>query len=187
MTHTKPVFLIGLFIVLFTGVTNIGIIALDDYYFVTQRIIPAQFANLSSIVSNAFWSPLLPLVLAGVGKAALALGIESPSNQLRFILFFLGLFTYGVHATFGPRHFSDERKRQIALFLIAFYFLCPLFFTRPMIESAASVFLMLSSYWACDYWKSQRLRALCLSVIALSIASMIRFQAGVCADRKSVV
>lgn len=171
----------GLCLVLATALSNLGIIALDDYDFVISQIIPAQKIDFQKIqASFDIRSPVHPIVLGSLSRAALAFGVSDPSNQLRFVLFCLALIGFTLHAFGGLLHFEGSKERKIFLSLLGFYFLSPLFLSRPMIESTAAPFITLSSGLACRYLKSKRKADLIGSILFLTLASLFRFQAGVC-------
>jgi len=164
-------FWLGLPVILATALGNIGIIALDDYTSLISTVIPVQNHTVSEILQNTgIRSPVPNLVLLAMGHVALGLGIDEPTSQLRFILFFVGLFSYLVHALLGALLFRQGNSRgdikpTIATFFMAFYFAAPLFFTRPMIESLSAPYLFLSLYFACKYWRDPKLFSICLDLL----------------------
>ena len=184
-------FLGGLLMYLATAVVNIGFIALDDYESGIAPVVPAQAQNPAEFIRGSdFRSPIPTLTLLGISKVAYFLGVEDPANQYRVVLAVLALFSFGMNAWFGAKHFRLAQPREnlyqaVVLFLVGFYFLCPLFMTRPMIEALAAPFLTASSYFACAYFKekeniAKRLGQLLGALFFLTLASLYRFQAGVC-------
>jgi hypothetical protein len=176
-------FLGGLALCLLTAVVNIGIIALDDYEFVISQIIPAQTSDFLRIASSfSVRSPIHPLILAAIARVSYWLGLHNPTDQLRFVLFCIGLFTFSMHSIYAVGHFDkgDGWKRETILFLLGFFFICPLFFTRPLIETLSSPFLTLSSCYACWYWRSSKRTDLALALLGVVVASLFRFQTGIC-------
>lgn len=173
----------GLLTYLCTAWFNIGIIASDDYEFGIARIVPAQnWTALSIIHASGIRSPIPNLVLFAFTKTAFFLGFKDPVTQLRFALLFVGLFSYLVYSTFSFAYFrEDENKSSVALFLLSFYFLAPMIFTRPLIENLSAPFLFISCWAACEYFKKPQLKHLFISVATLTLACTFRFQAISCA------
>jgi Alg9-like mannosyltransferase family len=173
---------LGLLFYLATALSNIGIVAIDDYACMISKIIPAQSHTVHQVIAERdIRSPFAPLVLLGLTKTALNLGIDSPANQLRFVLVLLGIFSFVTFSFTGSSFFEGEKgKREWLLFLCGFYFLCPLFLTRPLIESLSAPFLLLSCGSASAYWKNERRKDLVLALIYVAIAAMFRFQSGIC-------
>ena len=186
MTIRKILFFLGLSIYLATALRNIGFIALDDYSELIDVVIPAGRSSFRTIIENSgVRSPLPGLLVAAVGRMAPALGIAQPVHQLRFLLVFFGALAFCLHGVFAYKHFrlvpeQTDQAACTALFLVSFYFLCPLFLTRLMFESLSAPFLTVSSYFACRYYQNRRLRCLLWSCLFLAVASVFRFQLGVC-------
>jgi hypothetical protein len=176
----------GLFLVVTTGLVNIGIIAVDDYADIISNIIPAGRNSVPQLVSAADFRSAIPTIsLSGVADIGKYLGITEPANQLRFVLAFLGLFSLCIQLFFGMKLFRlawgpNDARETIAAFLLSFYFVCPLFFTRPMIESLGAPFLTVSAYFATVLYKRNTVASCILSVVFLVLSSLFRFQAGVC-------
>lgn len=172
----------GLALYLSTAWFNVGIIATDDYEFGIARIVPAQnWTALSIIKASGIRSPIPNLALFAFTKTALSLGITEPVTQLKFALIFVALFSYITYTFLAFLFFPKEgTKSRTALFLLSFYFICPMAFTRPLIENLAAPFLFISCWAACEYFDSSKGKYLLLSVAALTLSSMFRFQVGVC-------
>jgi hypothetical protein len=184
MKPLRLLWLLGLLMYVVTAYVNIGIVAMDDYEFGVAEVVPAQNQHNADIIAHAgFRSPVSSLVLVSVSRLALKLGFTDPLAQYRFVLLSVGIFAYCMLTFFARRHFQLEGstgKETIALFLIGFFWLSPFFFSRPMIESLSAPFVTASAYFACEYWMKGNRRTLVLSVFALMIAAMFRFQVGVC-------
>ncbi|NBX68882.1 MAG: hypothetical protein EBR01_07970 [Proteobacteria bacterium] len=173
----------GLAFYLLTAWFNVGIIASDDYEFGIARIVPAQnWTALEIINISGIRSPIPNLVLYAFTKLAYCLGIVDPVTQLRVALLFVGFFSYSVYSILCFLFFrQDKGKSTVAIFLLSFYFLAPMIFTRPLIENLSAPFLLVSCWAACEYFKTIKIGDLLLSLIALSFACMFRFQVSVCA------
>jgi hypothetical protein len=184
MKPLRMLWFLGLLMYVVTAYVNIGIVAMDDYEFGVARVVPAQNQHNADIIANAgFRSPVPSLVLVSVSRVALKVGLDDPLSQYRFVLVSVGIFAYCMLTFFARKHFQlagNPRKETIALFLVGFYWLSPFFFSRPMIESLSAPFVTASAYFACEYWMRGKRSALILSVFALMVASMFRFQVGVC-------
>ncbi len=166
------------------AILNSGIIALDDYSCIISRIIPAQNIQYSNLIANSgIRHPLATLLLAFFSKLILGLGIKSPLNQLRVVMGSIGAFNIFIFSYFGTQFFKGSQISKIkewTLMFMGFYFLNPLFLTRPMIETLSSPFLFLSCFYACRYWMENKRYNLVLAIMWGTLSSMIRFQTGVC-------
>lgn len=185
--NLRVLFVLGLLMYLVTAAFNIGFIAVDDYESGIAPVIPAQRQVVADIIKGSdFRSPIPSLTLLGISRLAYRLGIENPTIQFRVVLVVLALIAFLFHATFAMGHFRVAHPGQriyegLALFFIGFYFLCPLFLTRPLIEAMSAPFLTASSYYACAYFAAPRRGPLLAAVFFLALASVFRFQAGICA------
>ncbi len=178
--------MLGLCFVVATAMVNIGIIGLDEYAEVIARVIPAGVQTPQDLIKHAsIRSPIPTLCLSVVTRLAKGIGFSDPANQLRFLLVTLGIFSFvavslsavGLLRFYYPK---ESRIEKLALFLLSFYFLSPLFLTRPMFESLAVPYLTLSVYFACRYFKYPSPKWLISSLGLLTLGSLFRFQVGVC-------
>lgn len=176
----------GLILYWATALTNIGIIALDDYAFGIAKIIPAQKITFTEIIGErGIRLPFQTLILAYLSKFALSLGITDPSSQLKFVLLVVGTIVYLMHAYYGTKllEFSKNSAKNtkfLFLFFLGFYFVAPLLFTRPLIENLAGPFLTASAYYAVEFWNKRTTRSLFFGLFTVMIASLFRYQTGVC-------
>ncbi len=183
---TRKLFVAGLCLIVATGMVNIGIIGLDDYPEMIGRIIPAGVESASDLINHAsIRSPIPTLYVSVLTRLASSLGLSDPGNQLRFALVMLGIFSWCTVAftAVGIYRLTSSKGtlvEKVSLFLVGFYFISPLFLTRPMFESLAIPYLTLSAYWATRYWFRQNTGSLCFAVVLLAIAALFRFQAAVC-------
>lgn len=174
--------LLALVLFALTGFWNIGIIALDDYAQIIAWMVPAQDINLDELIATSgFRSPLPPLMLVAVTKALHSMGVQSPILQLRIVLMFLGMLNVAVGIFAARRLFAGREKLALlAALLWSFYFVMPLFLTRPMIESLCTPYLVLSALFATFYYRTGRVADIGWATFFLVVASLFRFQAGVC-------
>jgi hypothetical protein len=169
-----------------TALTNQGIVAIDDYATVTRRFLPAQDHTVSGIISAAkFRSPLPVLEHFALARVALSLGQVHPLSQLRFDLLVLSLLAFGLMAWAGHTLFAgyaepDRRQhRTVFALLLGFYFLAPVAFTRPMIESLAAPWVLVAAAAGSVYFREGGRGWLAAAVVAITIAAMMRPQTGV--------
>ncbi len=124
-------------------------------------------------------------MLANLSKLALSLGITDPSSQLKFVLLVVGTLVYLMHALYGLKLLefsksSSQNTKVLFLFFLGFYFVTPLLFTRPLIENLAGPFLTASAYFAVEFWNKKTARSLFFGMLSVMIASLFRYQTGVC-------
>lgn len=179
----RSLFCFGLALYLICPWINPGFVALDDYTSLTEFFIPAQQASVTQIIANSeIRSPVPRLLLFGASKTLLHLGIQDPFLQYQGVLTALALIAFLCFAFAVTRLYSaDKPEFRWALFLIGFFYLCPFFFSRAMIESLSAPFLTLSATFAVLYKREEKLLPLFLSLLFLSIAATMRFQTGICA------
>jgi len=178
----------GLCVYLITAIFNVGIVAIDDYFQVMARVVPAGAYTPTQVVAGTgVYNPIPVLMHLGVVRLASMLGILHPYNQLRFDQAFLALFSfltmwYSGKSCFAP-YAERERGRQQLIFtgLLGFYFAAPLFLTRPMVESLVAPFLLLGAALACRYWTSPARWSLVLATFVFAAGATLRPQAGIVA------
>jgi hypothetical protein len=183
--HIWTISTLGFLLYLAAALTNIGIIATDDYEFGIARIVPAQNWTFESVIeASGIRSPFPNLVLFVFTSFAYKLGVLDPVLQLKFALTFIAILCFSLHCFFGYRLFADQGEKEkggLFVFLMSFFFVCPLLYTRPLIETLSSPFVTVSAYFAFRYWRGNRQIELTLSLLALMLAAMFRYQTGVCA------
>lgn len=173
----------GLLLTVLTGFFNLGIISIDDYNNGFAIMVPAQSAPGWRELATTGIHPYLPkLVLCGLAQFFWKLGVENPLWQLRLCLALLGVAVFGSQFAATRRFFRTAPllHASIALFLIGFYFALPLFSTRPMIETLCMPFLTWSAVFASEYHRRGLLKHLYAAMGLLALASLMRFQAGIC-------
>ena len=183
---TPNILIFGVLLYLVVIALNDGFMALDEYWVGITRYIPAQTSSLQTLVAaDDVKSPLQLLPMHAVAQGALALSIESPYLQYRFVILVLGLFCTGL-LFFGFVRFAKARKFSQAetnflLLMLIFYFGAPFALTRPMFESLAAPFLTLAAVFAIKYDQDERLSDLLCGVVFGSVAFVLRQQLGFCA------
>jgi hypothetical protein len=172
---------IGALLVCGTALFNPGIIAIDDYNHGFAVMIPAQQPIAWGDLFSGIHPWLPKVVLRQLAQLPYRLGMLNPFGQLSVALLILGVLVYGMLVRSARRLFPTEGLEQrIALFLVAFYFALPLFSTRPMIETLCLPFLTLSGVLAAEYARHGRRAWMVASLVLLTVASLMRFQAGIC-------
>lgn len=181
MNGLKWLWVLGLGLVLAVGFFNQGIIALDDYSEGFARFIPAQNITFTQNLESAgIRLPFQSVFLLSLSKLALYSGLTHPLNQVRFVLMFLGALVFSIQTYCAIHFFKGPTKRFLALFFSSFYFLLPLLYTRPLIENMSGAFVTLSAFFAFSFYQTGKSRWVLASVFSLAIASLFRFQTGVC-------
>ncbi len=177
----------GLLFIWATALTNIGVFAIDDYWSGVVTYLPASQHSTKGIIEAAgIRNPFSNLFLFAVARLGGMVGFTQPLAQYRFLLFILGTFSFSVFQTsirllFPPKEPGNDKPRLIAQLLFAFYFFMPFVFSRSMIESICSPWLLASGVAAQFYFDRRRFVYLAAAVFFITIASMFRVQAGLCA------
>lgn len=178
---TKWIGIVGLALTVATGFFNHGIIALDDYSEGFSKFVPAQKISFSeNLASAGIRLPFQSIALLALSKTALWLGMSSPTQQIQFVLIFVGIFTYLIQFFCVKQIFGNREDNGLALGLVSFYFILPLIYSRPLIENLSSSWIMLSALFAFRYFEQKSLSAIFFSVLFISLAALFRFQSGVC-------
>jgi len=177
----QGIWIAGFIWVLAVGFFNQGIIALDDYSEGFARFIPAQNLTFQqNLDTTGIRLPFQSIFLLALSKLALFLGLASPTHQARFVLMVLGAIVFTIQTFCAVRFFEDRNKKLLALLLSSFYFLLPLLYTRPLIENMSGAFVTLAAFFLFSFHKTSKARWIWASVMSLSLASLFRFQTGVC-------
>ena len=169
---------------------NPGFFAVDDFALMKYSV-PAQHATHLDDLAGGFLSATNPIrspvpeaVVGILSRQAYHLGLTDPMDQIRFIYGFLGIFSL-VNILLGYRIMVAAGHRRMALFvatLFSFHFLFPYFSTRTLIEFMAVPFFLASLLFLIRFDRKKGDGGnldLFLAVGFLSLASVLRFQAGV--------
>ncbi len=176
MAFTAIVYLLVLFI-------NDGFMASDEYWTAMTRYLPAQTSTLKNLVhDDDVKSPLQILPMHAMAQLAHKMGIGSAYWQYRFVIFSLGIINLAL-LLWAVNIFSlvrpDEKKFYWLLF--AFYFAAPFVLTRPMFEALAAPWLAIAVAYGTRYDHNENLNDLLWGTFAVSMAFVLRQQAGLCA------
>jgi hypothetical protein len=176
----------GLAVYLTTAIVNIGIVAIDDYWEVMAKVLPAAAHTPQEVISVAgIRNPVPNLLHLGIVTLASKLGIDHPYHQLQFDQALFALFSFltmwyaGISCFASYAEPERGRHRLGWTALLGFYFAAPMFLTRPMMESLAAPFLMLGAALACRYWRGPAWWPLVLATFAFAAAATLRPQSGI--------
>lgn len=177
-------FLLGLALALRLAMAwgNYGFVAMDDYEEMLRLAVPAQqVAGPDYIVETAsIRSPLPKLWVYTLGQAGWALGLDDPVNQIRFIYMALGLLGVGAAWTVWWM-FQRIGRPEWAVHGLAWtglHFLAVYVSTRALIENMSMPFFTMAAALLVVYAYERRRGWLLGSLLALTVASVFRFQAG---------
>jgi hypothetical protein len=180
----KNCFFIALAIYILVVIFNTGFIATDEYWDGVIRYVPAQRANVQSLIhEDDVKSPLQILPMHWASQAAYKLGIESPFQQYHFVIVFWGLVGFLLSAWAARLLFrrDEELLYKISLLLLAFHFGAPGLLTRPMFEALAAPWIALACAFAVLYDRDLKMKPLLAGVFCASMAFTLRQQTGFCA------
>jgi hypothetical protein len=163
--------------------SNYGFVAMDDYLEMLRLAVPAQtVAGPAAVIETAdIRSPLPKLAVYGLGQLGLRLGVDAPVNQVRFIYIVLSLLSFAAVAVVGWMFFRLGRS-DWALHGIAWtglHFLAVYVSTRALIENLSLPFFTVAVVLLVLYATEGRRSWLLLSLLALTFASLARFQVGI--------
>ena len=166
---------------LLVAIFNHGFIAVDDYSSNIEVIVPARNHTFQGIIHESDFRPaFVNVLLASITKSAELMGVVHPKNQLIVLRVLIGLLALLLFWLSMQKVFDKDQDRSIGMFMITCYFLSPLIFTRPLIEGLSAPWLLLSAAFGVQLIQDGRSRTLALSITALAIAAMIRYQSGIC-------
>lgn len=170
-----------LLVYLLTLFLNDGFMGTDEYWTGITRYVPAQTQNVHNILKNDdVKSPSQILPLLATSHLALKLGVRSPYAQYRFVQFVWSFLSIGL-LVFCLFYFIPTHKRALSLVVFTIYFATPFLFTRPMYESLAAPFLLLSALSLKKYLDEKKFLFLFLSVVAICLSFGFRPQTGIAA------
>lgn len=179
--------LAGLALYLIVAITNVGLIAIDDYTLL-RKVLPAAQHTAAEVIARAdYRTPLPTLLHLGLASIASTLGIAHPVAQVRFNQAIVGLTSFVIMFLAGLVSFRRlpalERERHQLVFtgLLGFYCLAAFFFTRPMVEALCAPLLLAGTALACAWYQERRWPLLLWSTAAFAAAAMLRPQVGIAA------
>lgn len=180
---------------------NDGFMGTDEYWNAMVKYLPAQTSTYTDLVEKTdVKSPLQVMPMHVGAQIALHLGVFHPYDQYRFTILFITIINLLVYLfsfqliqsvklwDFGidfklPATISSQQWQELSqkIFLILFTFYCASSFslTRPMFESLAAPWILLSMGLFYKYRSDGLLKYVIGSTIAVSIAFVLRQQAGI--------
>lgn len=165
-----------------TATLNQGFIASDEYWTGINRYIPAQTSSVATMmVDDDVKSPTQLLPMHVLSQAALAMGMSHPFMQYSFVVLIIGFLSTIVLFSGFRRFFLDDLDARLGVVMLGFYFGSALIFTRPMFESMSAPFVVWGALFAVRYDRSKMAKDLVFGAIAMSLAFLVRPQAGICA------
>lgn len=177
-----PVFI---FFYLLVALINDGFMGTDEYWNAMVKYLPAQTSKITELVAaDDVKSPLQVLPMYTGAQLALKLGFFHPYDQYRFTIIFLtsmGILIYllSFHLLSKYKNWKQEDEFITFVGLMTFYFASSFALTRPMFEALASPWILLSCGFYLKYERTEKLSALIASTLAVSMAFVLRQQAGI--------
>lgn len=178
------IFIASLLVRALAALANVGFVAIDDYVYMLKLAFPAQSApSYRAIIDSSWVHPTIPmLTLAFLSRIPLALGFEDPLHQIRAVYLLMGLWSL-LCVFFAYRLFDGMGRRReglVAAFLVGLHGIMPFFSTRVLFETFSMTFLTASLFFFTKYRRTLSRTDLFLSVLSISLASLVRYQSGVC-------
>lgn len=180
---------------------NDGFMGTDEYWNAMVKYLPAQSASYTDLVDkDDVKSPLQVLPMHVGAQIALKLGVFHPYDQYRFTILFITiinlliyLFSFQIiqsvklwnfDAKFSVGHEISNEKwlattHKVFLFLFTFYFASSFTLTRPMFESLAAPWILLSLALFYRYQSNKQVKDVIGATVAVSMAFVMRQQAGI--------
>ena len=179
----KKIFILSVLVYSLVLFINDGFMASDEYWTAMTRYLPAQSAQLKTLVSDDdVKSPLQILPMHLVAQTSYILGVESAYWQYRTVILVIALLNLSLLAyslKVLSEVFPEDKKFYWLIF--TFYFAAPFILTRPMFESLAAPWLFLAVAFGTKYDLQEKASDLVLATIAVSMAFVLRQQVGICA------
>lgn len=193
------VFFLGFF--LLVAFLNDGFMGTDEYWNAMVKYLPAQTATYTDLVDKTdVKSPLQVMPMHWGSQIALKVGVFHPYDQYRFTILFITIFNLLIYILsfqiiqsvklwdFGsnfniPNGVNTQRWQELCqkifILLFTFYFASSFTLTRPMFESLAAPWILLSMALFYRYKKDERPWDLVTATITVSMAFVMRQQAGI--------
>ncbi len=192
----NPTFLFLSFFLLVAFI-NDGFMGTDEYWNAMVKYLPAQTSKYTELVDQAdVKSPLQVMPMYVGSQIALKMGVFHPYDQYRFTILFITiinllvylfsfqliqnvkLWDFKTDPIVDPMKWQDV-SQKVFLFLFTFYFASSFTLTRPMFESLAAPWILLSLALFYKYRQSKNLQFVAYATGAASFAFVMRQQAGI--------
>lgn len=177
-----PVFI---FFYLLVALINDGFMGTDEYWNAMVKYLPAQTSKVTELVAaDDVKSPLQVMPMYSGAQLALKLGFTHPYDQYRFTIIFLTsigilISLLAFHLLNKYKNWKQEDEFITFVGLMTFYFAASFALTRPMFEALASPWILLSCGFYLKYERTEKISALIASTLAVSMAFVLRQQAGI--------
>jgi hypothetical protein len=180
---------------------NDGFMGTDEYWNAMVKYLPAQTSTYTDLVDQTdVKSPLQVMPMHFGSQIALKLGVFHPYDQYRFTILFITiinlliyLFSFQIIQSVRLWNFGSDFKipggvnsqqwqdlcQKVFILLFTFYFASSFTLTRPMFESLAAPWILLSMALFYRYKNDGRAWNLVLSTVTVSVAFVLRQQAGI--------
>lgn len=177
---------------------NDGFMGTDEYWNAMVKYLPAQSSTYTDLVDQTdVKSPLQVMPMHIGSQIALKIGIFHPYDQYRFTILFITIFNLLIYLfsfqliqnvklwdfEFAGSEFDSQRwqsvSQKVFLFLFTFYFASSFTLTRPMFESLAAPWILLSMALFYKYRNNKSLWYLIAATVSVSMAFIMRQQAGI--------
>jgi hypothetical protein len=181
----KNITSIFIFFYLLVALVNDGFMGTDEYWNAMVKYLPAQTAKLSELVDKEdVKSPLQVLPMHLGSQLALNINFQHPYDQYRFTIIFIAsisillyIITFNLLAKY--KNWKEDKEFYVFVGLMTFYFASSFALTRPMFESLAAPWILLSCGFFLKYQETKKSSALILSTLAVSMGFVMRQQAGI--------
>ncbi len=192
----NPTFLFLSFFLL-VAFLNDGFMGTDEYWNAMVKYLPAQTSKYTELVDQTdVKSPLQVMPMYVGSQIALKLGVFHPYDQYRFTILFITiinllvylfsfqliqnvrLWDFETDPTIDPVKWQDV-SQKVFLYLFTFYFASSFTLTRPMFESLAAPWILLSMALFYKYRQSKQLQFVAYATCSASFAFVMRQQAGI--------
>ncbi|MBL7544001.1 MAG: hypothetical protein JNL11_09300 [Bdellovibrionaceae bacterium] len=174
---------------------NDGFMGTDEYWNAMVKYLPAQTATYTDLVDQTdVKSPLQVMPMHFGSQLALKLGVFHPYDQYRFTILFITIlnlliYIWSFHIIQSVKlwnmgnEYSSERWQNLShtvfIYLFTFYFASSFALTRPMFESLAAPWILLSMALFYRYTQDGKLNDIVNATVAVSLAFVLRQQAGI--------
>lgn len=181
----KNIIPLFIFFYLLVALVNDGFMGTDEYWNAMVKYLPAQTSKVTELVApDDVKSPLQVFPMFAGAQIANSLGFSHPYDQYRFTIIFLTslnilIFLISFHLLNKYKNWKKENEFITFVGLMIFYFASSFALTRPMFEALAAPWILLSCALYLKYDKTEKLSSLVWSTLAVSMAFVLRQQAGI--------
>lgn len=181
----KNIVALFIFFYLLVALVNDGFMGTDEYWNAMVKYLPAQTSKITELVAaDDVKSPLQVFPMYSGAQIANFIGLTHPYDQYRFTIIFLTsinilLFILSFHLLNKYKNWKKEEDYLTFVGLMIFYFAASFALTRPMFEALAAPWILLSCALYLKFQETNKISALILATLAVSMAFVLRQQAGI--------